>query len=122
MKEDRLSLKTLARLWVFLALAGLCMAAEAPGFKITKKYPIPGVGSFDYIVFDSSSNRLYVPHGTEVDVLDAKSGTVLGKIEDTPGVHGVAIVPNLHLGFTTNGENGTVSLPRRAMAVQAFRI
>lgn len=103
-------MKALARLGVFLSLAGLCMAGEAPGFKVTKKYPIPGDGGFDYIVFDSSSNRLYVSHGTEVNVLDAESGTVLGKIEDTPGVHGVAIVPNLHLGFTTNGGNATVSV------------
>jgi DNA-binding beta-propeller fold protein YncE len=103
-------MKTLARLWIVLALAGLCMAAEAPQFKVTKKYPIPGDGGFDYIVFDSSSKRLYVSHGTEVNVLDAESGTALGRIEDTPGVHGVAIVPNLHLGFTTNGENSTVSV------------
>lgn len=103
-------METLARLWIFLALAGLCMAAQPPGFKTTKKYPVPGDGGFDYIVFDSSSNRLYVSHGTEVDVLDAESGAVLGKIEGTPGVHGVAIVPNLHLGFTSNGENATVSV------------
>jgi DNA-binding beta-propeller fold protein YncE len=77
---------------------------------MTKKYPVPGDGGFDYIVFDSSSNRLYVSHGTEVNVLDADSGKVLGKIEDTPGVHGIAIVPNLHRGFTTNGGNATVSV------------
>jgi DNA-binding beta-propeller fold protein YncE len=43
-----------------------------------------------------------------VDVLDADSGKVLGKVEGTLGVHGVAIVPNLHRGFTTNGGNATV--------------
>src|SRR6266852_59570 len=103
-------MKTLRRLWIVLALSALCVAAEAPGFKVTKKYPVPGDGGFDYIVFDSSSNRLYVSHGTEVDVLDADSGKVLGKIDDTPGVHGIAIVPDLHRGLTTNGENGTVSV------------
>ena len=103
-------MKTLARFWISLALATLCVAAEAPGFKMTKKYPVPGDGGFDYIVFDGSSNRLYASHGTEVNVLDADSGRVLGKIEDTPGVHGIAIVPNLHRGFTTNGGNATVSV------------
>jgi DNA-binding beta-propeller fold protein YncE len=87
-----------------------CMAAEAPGFKVTKKYPVPGNGGFDYIVFDSSSNRLYISHGTEVDVLDADSGKSIGTVMDTPGVHGIAIVPDLHLGFTTNGGNSTVSV------------
>src|SRR5580700_2894427 len=103
-------MKTLARFWLFLAIAAVCVAGEAPGFKVAKKYPVPGDGSFDYIVFDSSSNRLYVSHGTEVDVLDEDSGTVLGKVEDTPGVHGVAIVPKLHRGFASNGKNATVSV------------
>src|SRR5260370_11427852 len=105
-----LRMKTVARFWIFVAVAALCVATEAPGFKVTKKYPVPGDGSFDYIVFDKSSNRLYVSHGTVVDVLDADSGKVLGKIEDTPGVHGIAIVPELHRGFTTNGGNATVSV------------
>ncbi len=35
---------------------------------------------------------------------------VLGKVEDTPGVHGIAIVPSLHRGFTTNGGEATVSV------------
>jgi DNA-binding beta-propeller fold protein YncE len=102
--------KILSRCCTLIAVAVLCLAAEAPGFKISKKYPVPGNGGFDYIVFDSSSNRLYISHGTEVDVLDADSGKLLGKVEDTPGVHGIAIVPNLHRGFTTNGGNATVSV------------
>jgi DNA-binding beta-propeller fold protein YncE len=93
-----------------VALVSLAVAADAPGYKIAKQYPVPGNGSFDYVVFDSSADRLYVSHGTEVDVLDAASGKVLGKIEDTPGVHGIAIVPRLHRGFTTNGGEATVSI------------
>jgi YVTN family beta-propeller protein len=103
-------MKTLTRLSIFLGLAALCAAADAPGFKVTKKYPVPGDGGFDYITFDSSANRLYVSHGTKVDVLDADSGKVIGAVEDTPGVHGIATVPALHRGFTTNGGNGTVSV------------
>lgn len=82
---------------------------KLPGFKLTKKYPVPGDAGLDYIVFDGSANRLYVSPGTEVDGVDAASGKVLGKVEDTPGVHGIAIVPKLHRGFTTNGKNATVT-------------
>jgi DNA-binding beta-propeller fold protein YncE len=103
-------MKTVARFWILLAIAALAVAAEAPGFKVTKKYPVPGDGGFDYIVFDGSSNRLYVSHGTKVDVLDANSGKVLGSVENTPGVHGIAIVTSLHRGFTTNGGDATVSV------------
>ena len=94
----------------FLCMAALCYGGEAPGFKVTHKYPVPGNGWYDYIAFDGSSNRLYVSHGTEVDVLDANSGKVLGKVADTQGVHGIAIVPALHRGFTTNGNEATVSV------------
>jgi len=100
----------LSRCSMLLLCAGLCLAAEAPGFKVTKRYPVPGNGGFDYIVFDGSPNRLYVSHGTEVNVMDAGSGKLIGKVEDTPGVHGIAIVPNLHRGFTTNGRESTVSV------------
>ncbi len=103
-------MKLPAGFWILAAVATLATAAEAPGFKLTKKYPVPGDGGFDYIVFDGSANRVYASHGTEVDVLDADSGKLLGKVEDTPGVHGIAIVPNLHRGFVTNGGNATVSV------------
>lgn len=90
--------------------AATSLAAEAPGYKATKQYPVPGNGGFDYVVFDGSAGRLYLSHGTEVDVVDANSGKVLGKIADTPGVHGIAVVPELHRGFTTNGRDATISV------------
>jgi DNA-binding beta-propeller fold protein YncE len=95
---------------LLLSVVSLVIASEAPGFKLTKKYPVPGDNGFDYIVFDSSSNRLYVSHGIKVDVVDSDSGKLLGEVDDTPGVHGIAIVPGLHRGFTTNGAEGTVSI------------
>jgi hypothetical protein len=91
-------------------MTAISVAAEAPGFKLTKKYPLPGDGGHDYVVFDGSANRVYVSHGTEVDVVDADSGILVGKVENTPGVHGIAIVPGLHRGFTTNGGNATISV------------
>lgn len=94
----------------FVLLVAGCFAAEAPGFKVTKRYPVPGDGGFDYIVFDGSSNRLYVSHGTKMDIVDADSGKLLGTVEPTPGVHGTAIVPELHRGFITNGGDATVSV------------
>jgi DNA-binding beta-propeller fold protein YncE len=100
----------LTRFLAFFTLAMFALAADAPGFKVTKRYPVPGDGGFDYVTFDASSNRVYASHGTEVDVLDAESRKLLGKVEDTPGVHGIAIVPALHRGYTTNGRESMVSV------------
>lgn len=104
------SMRTLSGLLAFFTLAALGAAADAPGFKVTKHYAVPGDGGFDYVTFDASSNRVYASHGTVVDVLDADTGKLLGKVEDTPGVHGIAIVPALHRGFTTNGGESMVSV------------
>ena len=41
---------------------------------------------------------------TKVEVIDLSSGAIIGAIENTPGVHGIAIVPSLHRGFATNGK------------------
>ena len=103
-------MRTISRLLTIFTLATLAIAADAPGFKLTKHYAVPGDGGFDYVTFDASSNRVYASHENEVDVVDADSGKLLGKVTDTPGVHGTAIVPELHRGFTTNGDEDTVSV------------
>jgi len=54
-------------------------------------------------VADSTSEKLYVSHGTHVNVLNKYTGDSIGIIPNTIGVHGIAIVPTLNKGFTTNG-------------------
>src|SRR5258708_33916000 len=79
-------------------------------YKVVGKYPVPGVGGFDYVAIDSSARRLYVSHGTQVEVLDADSGKLVGAIPDTPGVHGAAIASAFKHGFTGNGRENKVSM------------
>lgn len=38
------------------------------------------------------------------------TGKIIGQIEPTTGVHGVALAPELNRGFTSNGGNNTVSI------------
>jgi len=83
---------------------------SAGHYKVEGRYPIPGGGGFDYISIDSSARRLYVSHGTQVDVLDADTGKVVGTIPDTPGVHGAAIASSFKHGFTSNGRENKVSM------------
>lgn len=97
-----------------IILAGLFSALVliqgVTGYKVVGRYPVPGVGGFDYVTLDDSARRLYVSHGTQVDVLDEDSGKVVGTISDTPGVHGVAIAQALKHGFTSNGRENKVSM------------
>jgi len=105
-------LTNLCKVMVVAVLGGLLLAESAPGsgYRVAKKIPIPGQGSWDYLTVDQSSRRLYVSHGTQVEVLDLDSRTVVGKIANTPGVHGIAIAPELGRGFVSNGQSSTVTI------------
>jgi DNA-binding beta-propeller fold protein YncE len=80
------------------------------GYKVVTKYSVPGDGGFDYVAIDSAARRVYLSHGTQMDVIDADSGKLVGTIADTPGVHGAAIAPELKHGFTSNGRENKVSM------------
>lgn len=79
-------------------------------YQISKKIPIPGQGGWDYLTVDEGARRLYVSHGTQVEVLDVDSGAIVGSIPKTPGVHGVANAAELGRGFVSNGQSSTVTI------------
>ncbi len=93
-----------------LVLTALTMLAADTGYKVQTRYPVPGDGGFDYVYIDSAARHVYLSHGTQVDVVDADNGKVVGTIPDTPGVHGVAIASEFKHGFTSNGRENKVSM------------
>src|SRR5216684_652652 len=99
---------------IYKAFAGLfgavVLLSGATDYKIVARYLVPGTGGWDYVGIDSPARRVYISHGTQVDVVDADSGKVVGTIPDTPGVHGVAIAPEFKHGFTSNGRENKVSM------------
>jgi DNA-binding beta-propeller fold protein YncE len=100
--------------WMVAAI-GMFLAAVAPvaagaGYHVAKTYKVGGEGGWDYLTADSDARRLYISRGTHVIVLDTDSGKNVGDIADTPGVHGIALAPELGRGFTSNGREGTVSI------------
>lgn len=95
---------------LLLVFSAAISASGETGYKVVAKYPIPGDGGFDYVYIDSAARRVYLSHGTQVDIVDADSGKVVGAIADTPGVHGVAVAPEFKHGFTSNGRENKVSM------------
>jgi DNA-binding beta-propeller fold protein YncE len=92
-----------------LSLAAVCtlMLALDSGYSVTRKISIPGQGGWDYLSVDDGARRLYVSHGTQVEILNADSGEWLGAIP-TMGVHGIAIAPEFNHGFISDGKANTV--------------
>jgi DNA-binding beta-propeller fold protein YncE len=93
-----------------VSLAAVAVAAAGPGYHVVKTYKVGGEGGWDYLTTDADARRVYLSRGTHVIVLDADSGKSVGEIPDTPGVHGIALAPELGKGFTSNGREGTVTV------------
>jgi YVTN family beta-propeller protein len=91
---------------LFFSLAGV---AQNAGYSVLKTFHIPSVGGWDYINVDPNANRLYVSHGTQVNILDKNTGDSLGVILNTTGVHGIALGSN-GKGYTSNGRINTVTV------------
>lgn len=100
-----------------LALLSLCQflevaaasAAESP-YHFIKAIPVGGSEHWDYLTVDSESRRLYLSHGNKVEVIDLDKGAVVGVIENTLGVHGIALAPKLGRAFTSNGQENKASI------------
>jgi len=101
---------TLSVFAVNLLLAAYALAASAPGYHVVTTYKVAGDGGWDYLLADPDTHRLYISRGTHVMVIDADTGKTVGDVPDTPGVHGIALAPELGRGFTSNGREGTVSI------------
>jgi YVTN family beta-propeller protein len=99
----------IARALVLALLASLGAHAE-PGMQVLKRWTLGGAGGWDYLKLDSSTHRLFISRATRVDVVDTRSGEVVGTIPDTLGVHGIALAPDLHRGFTSNGKADSITV------------
>ena len=104
---------------VLFSLAVMVCRADGPAspersaggpYHFIKEIPIGGDGGWDYLTVDSASQRLYVSHATKVVVIDLVKDQVAGEITNTPGVHGIAVAPDLELGVTSNGRENKAGI------------
>jgi outer membrane protein assembly factor BamB len=103
---------------------GICLAVlifasfavarpPASGYHLLKKYPLAAASDstreyFDYINVDPSARRVYLSHGTEVKVIDADNGNLIGNIGGFKQDHGIALAPEFGRGFISDGAQGKV--------------
>jgi DNA-binding beta-propeller fold protein YncE len=84
-----------------LAICGTAVvqAAESGAlYKISKSVPLGSPEQWDYLTFDSESGRLFIAHGSGVDVIDGAGGKLLGRIA-VAGANGIAVVPGIGKGY-----------------------
>ena len=99
---------------MLLCIAGALLIScslQAQTYVLDKTIALPGDAGYDYVSIDMANNRLYVSHGTSVNVIDLKTEQPVGVIGDLKGIHGIAIATKSNRGFISDG---------RANAIVAF--
>jgi YVTN family beta-propeller protein len=92
-----------------MVIAANSYAADS-GYHIIKRLKVGGEGGWDYLTIDAAARRLYISRSSHVMVIDLDTDKVVGDIPDTPGVHGIAVAPELNLGYTSNGKSDTSTI------------
>ena len=91
-----------------IILFGYSLSYAQSGYKVVKTYHIPSAGGWDYIAVNNG--KIYVSHGTQVNILDEANGDSIGIIPNTTGVHGIAFNNEMGRGYTSNGRLNNVTV------------
>lgn len=100
-----------AAIWIVVLFFGAPVIAQqgaAEPLKVLASYAVGGQTRWDYVTVDADARRVYVANSTRIAVVDADTGKSIGEVADVAGAHGVAVVPELNLGFATGGKDGVV--------------
>ncbi|HUS00767.1 MAG TPA: hypothetical protein VMY77_03525, partial [Chitinophagaceae bacterium] len=80
--------KSIFSFLIGVLLIPVVKAQDKNDYKIVKTFHIASPGGWDYLAINKG--KLYVSHGTQVNILDKITGDSLGYIPNTTGVHGIA--------------------------------
>ena len=105
------------------ALAACTLAygafAQQP-YHVVDHWKIGGTGGWDYLLADPGAHRLYVTHGSRVEVLDTGTGKMVGAITGLKGTHGVALDEDGKFGYISDGgANAVIVFDRKTLATVA---
>src|SRR2546427_3093635 len=91
-----------------LAAIASLLAQSSSSYRVTHRYTLGGDGSWDYIVPDPPSHRLFIARQNRGMVVDEDSGTLLGEVSGIQGAHGTALAEATGHGFATSGNDKSV--------------
>ena len=84
------------------------VAQQSSSYRVTHTYVLGGDGSWDYVVPDPPSHRLFIARQNRVMVVDEDTGKLLGEVTGIQGAHGTAIAESTGHGFATSGNDQSV--------------
>ena len=102
--------KLISASFLLLNVGIIATAQQADKIHLLNTFHIKSAGGWDYIAVQPNSNKLFVSHGGQVNIVDKTTGDSLGVIANTAGIHGIAFVPALNKGYTSNGRSNNVTV------------
>ncbi len=97
--------------FIFFAINFICQGQiEKTNHNNTTLFHIEGDGGWDYLALDENTERLFISHSSVTQVIDSKTGKLVGTIQDTKGVHGIAIDQEDNKAFISCGKDSSVSV------------
>ncbi|MEI8059439.1 MAG: YncE family protein, partial [Ferruginibacter sp.] len=97
-------------LFISLLIVVLSTIQAQKALHVINTLHIASTGGWDYLEVGPVNDWLYVSHGTQVNVINKKTGDSVAVIENTTGVHGIAFDVAEKKGFTSNGRLNNVSV------------
>lgn len=89
--------------------ASVSLGAQAPAsYSVIRTFPVGGDGSWDYIVPEPATHRLFIGRQNRVMVVDEETGNLVGEVMGIQGAHGTALAPASGHGFATSGNDRSV--------------
>ena len=79
-------------------------------FFIRATWYIGGAGTWDYLTMDAQAGRLYVAHGTTVQVVDVNSGALVGSMDGFYEARQVVLDDTGQWGYISDGGLGKVAV------------
>ncbi len=97
---------------ILFAVLCICipLSAQTSGYKIANRFPVSGDEFWDALSVDYSTGRIFISHGTVMQVVDESNGNVIATITGMNGVHGIALAPDLNKGYISSGRDSSVSV------------
>jgi DNA-binding beta-propeller fold protein YncE len=80
---------------------------SAPLYDTTKVVPLGAPDAWDYLTYDDAASRLYIAHGSTIDIVDGKDAHRIGQVK-IAGANGVAVVPALGKGYAGSRDHKSV--------------
>jgi YVTN family beta-propeller protein len=100
---------------ISLSLFGMALSAalaentaSVPSYTVAKTVPLGAPDRWDFVRYDPASNRVFVSHRTQIDVVDATQGKVVGQVPGIGESHDVVTVPSLGRGYADDAAAKTV--------------